>query len=227
MVPKLIIHADAPIRTQEIEKIIIQNNLSKAHPNLLWFGEEDKVGIEQSRKVIEHLNLKPYQGDRQAVVMVSAENLTLEAQNALLKTLEEPPGDSLILLGISSEDQLLATILSRCHLIHLKGSTTTDKNVAEKYRKKIEELIESSYEKRFQYIEKLENREEFLHHLVLYFRAVLTQSTFPHSMWEAKIITEFLKDLIEAERWTKQNVNIRAILEYLMLQMPSNTSSTS
>ena len=59
-----------------------------------------------------------------------------------------------------------------------------------------------------QYIEKLKDREEFFQALVEYFHKKLPSNS------------EFVKELLQAEQWQNQNVNIRAILEYLMLVMP-------
>lgn len=73
----------------------------------------------------------------------------------------------------------------------------------------IEKLIGSSIEERFEFIEKLKDKESFLLSLVAYFHKKLPSNA------------EFVKELLQAEKWAKQNVNIRAILEYLMLKMPT------
>ena len=225
MISRLLIHPEASKREQEAEKILTKNNLSRNHPNLLWFSEEEKLGVEQAKKIREFLSLKPYQGQSQALVLISAENLTPEAQNALLKTLEEPPEYALIILGASSENQLLPTIISRCQAMNLESSESgkaTDK-ISLKCEKDIEKLLQSTMEQRFQYIEKLTEREKFLPALTAYFRYKLlerssAEATVPPPRWNLK---DFIKDLLEAERWAAQNVNIRAILEYLMLRMPT------
>ncbi|MBU1031473.1 hypothetical protein KKE03_00910, partial [Patescibacteria group bacterium] len=72
---------------------------------------------------------------------------------------------------------------------------------------------------RFKYIEKLKDREEFLHAMIQYFRNQMFQISSDRGINET--IKDYLKELLQAERWAKQNVNIRAILEYLMLSMPS------
>lgn len=204
MISCLIIHPDITVRQSEIEKILTNLNLSQNHPNTLWFTEEEKLGIGESRKIQEFLSLKPYQGKDQAVVLLASENLTLDAQNALLKTLEEARDHVSLILGVSSENQLLPTIVSRCKTINLQQYSTSD--VDQKYQEEIGKLLKSNMEERFKFIEKLEDKESFLFALTAYFR----------QKWN----TDFLKDLLKAEKWAKQNVNIRAILEYLMLKMP-------
>jgi len=114
----------------------------------------------------------------------------------------------------------LPTVLSRCQVINLEN---TNSNTDGSFDGDIKRLLESTMEKRFQFIEKLDKRDEFLPALTAYFRHKLLENSAG-----VKLIhpgggkyTEFLQDLIEAERWARQNVNIRAILEYLMLKMPS------
>lgn len=217
MVPILLIHPEVETRQTEAEKLLTQAGFSRSHPDLKWFEAEDKLGIGEARQIKEFLSLRPYQGKGQAVVILAAENLTTEAQNALLKTLEEPLGETTFILGVASEDQLLTTILSRAQVVNLSSSSFTTPDVVEKEAAKIEKLINATIEERFQFIEKLEKREELLSSLVVYFRHQLLIVQPPRL---DKKIHQFLKDLVEAERWVKQNVNIRAILEYLMLKMP-------
>lgn len=80
------------------------------------------IGIETVRGLEQFLSLKvPRSGPyNQAVIIEDAEALTLEAQNALLKTLEEPPQASLIVLSASHEQSLLPTVRSRAQVITVK-----------------------------------------------------------------------------------------------------------
>lgn len=225
MIPYLLISNDIPKRLKEAEKILLENNFSRNHPDLLWFGEEEKLGIEQARKLQQFLSLKPYQSEGLAVVVVAAENFTIEAQNALLKTLEEPPGNCLFILGVSSEDQLLSTILSRCQAIYFDHTPPSD-DLSLQCQDKIEKLLCMTTEQRFGYIEKLADRDLLLKNLILFFRHELIKkslgvNTNPPPRCTQKQTHRFLKELMEAERWARQNVNIRAILEYLMLKMPN------
>ena len=214
MISCLVIHTDITLRQNEIEKILKNLELAQNHPNTLWFAEEEKLGIGESRKIRDFLSLKPYQGKNQAVVLLVAENLTLEAQNALLKTLEEAGDHVSLILGAGSEDQLLPTIVSRCKVINLQIHTSTSE-VEHKYQEDIEKLLGAEMEERFKFIEKLEDKEGFLHAMTSYFRNQLINHIKPRGFDR-----NFLKDLLEAEKWAKQNVNIRAILEYLMLKVP-------
>lgn len=216
MIPILLVHPDLNIRQTEIDKILENNGFSQNHPDLLLLEDGEKLGIEQVRKIQEFLSLKPYQSDKHALVLVAAENLSLDAQNALLKTLEEPAGEAIIVLGAGSEEQLLPTITSRCHIINLNSdrpNTATPKS--EKWQKEVERLLNTPIEQRFQFIEKLSEREEFLAFLVSYFRQKLLENPQPETQ-------KFTTILMQGEKWAKQNVNIRAILEYLILNLPKS-----
>lgn len=216
MIPHLLVHPNLGQRQEEAKKILSQQGLTLQHPDLLWIDDE-KLGVGEVKKIREHLSLKPYQALAQAIVILQAENLTADAQNALLKTLEEPPGEAILILGVASEDQLLSTITSRCQTVFLDSSIDQKKDLSEKDIKNLEELVNYPLEKRFVFIEKLEDREEFLLTLTAYFRHKLLEN--PSSDKQKKILS-FLEDLLEAQKWAKQNVNIRAILEYLMFKIP-------
>ena len=99
---------------QEIEK----NN----HPDLLVVSadQEEKsqeIGIGRIRDLQHQLLFYPYKSSLKVVIIEEAHNLTREAANAFLKTLEEPSSKSLIILTSSAWDSILPTILSRCQLI--------------------------------------------------------------------------------------------------------------
>ncbi len=78
------------------------------------------IRIDQVREIESFLNLTPYEGSRKVIIIDGSESLNTAAANALLKTLEEPPDDALLLLLTVSEDALLPTIRSRCSLLYLK-----------------------------------------------------------------------------------------------------------
>lgn len=103
-----------------------------AHPDFLIIEKlENKtlIGIEQITARMEPwLALKPYRAVRRVVIVKEAHLLSLAAANALLKTLEEPPGHAVIIL-VSDENNLLDTIISRCQLIRF--SPIADIYVAE------------------------------------------------------------------------------------------------
>lgn len=79
-------------------------------------GEE--TGVNEIRAIIEELSKAAFEGGMRAIVISNAHAMTREAQNALLKTLEEPPKGVIFLL-CDNADGMLSTIISRCALIRL------------------------------------------------------------------------------------------------------------
>lgn len=79
--------------------------------------EKRDISIEQLREMQRTLSLRPYEAPRKACIIEPAERMSVNAANSLLKTLEEPPGDALIILLTENAGMLLPTIRSRCQLI--------------------------------------------------------------------------------------------------------------
>lgn len=88
--------------------------------------QETSFGIAQVRKIQEVLYLKPAKGKTKIVVIEKADTATNEAQNALLKILEEPPPSTFIFLIAKTLDRFLPTVLSRCTVIKIKPVIKTD-----------------------------------------------------------------------------------------------------
>ena len=77
----------------------------------------DEIKIDQIRRAQDSISLKPSEGRKKVLIVDGAETMNESAQNAFLKTLEEPPGDSLIILITSMPQSLLPTIRSRCQAL--------------------------------------------------------------------------------------------------------------
>ncbi|MDQ3767745.1 MAG: DNA polymerase III subunit delta' [Actinomycetota bacterium] len=92
------------------------------HPDLHQIAPEGQViSVETIRTgVIPEAARSPFEGRRKVFVIEEAERMHPSAQNALLKTLEEPPEDTIILLVSDQEDELLETVRSRCRVVHFQ-----------------------------------------------------------------------------------------------------------
>lgn len=80
--------------------------------------QEDPIGIETVRDLERIISLKPF-ASLPKIGIIQADKLTSEAQTALLKTLEEPPGDAVFILHSPNTNLLMQTIVSRCQVINL------------------------------------------------------------------------------------------------------------
>lgn len=98
------------------------------HPDLHLISREETetIKIEQIRELINQIQLKPFEARVKVFILKDVEKLTLEGANALLKTLEEPVKDSLLILTSCVPEEIPDTIRSRCHAMNFSaGSTRT------------------------------------------------------------------------------------------------------
>lgn len=86
----------------------------RSHPDLIIIDGDEAIGIDQSRYISKEIYEYPYETEKRIILIDGAENMTHEARNALLKTLEEPPPFNLFFLVTSSEKEVPLTIRSRC-----------------------------------------------------------------------------------------------------------------
>jgi len=77
-------------------------------------GESGSIKVDEVREIIDRSSYRPFEGRRRVVVVDSAEALVPQAQNALLKILEEPPAATVFILVTAQPDRLLPTVRSRC-----------------------------------------------------------------------------------------------------------------
>lgn len=97
------------------------------HPDVLWIKPEDtKLKIEHVRDAIEFVHLSAQVATRKVAVLESIELASIAASNALLKSLEEPPGKVHWVLTTTAFDLLLPTIKSRCTRVHLPNASPED-----------------------------------------------------------------------------------------------------
>ena len=96
---------------------------SKNHPDVIWVTHEkpNTIGVEDIRTQLnQDIEIKPYYGPKKIYIISECEKMTVQAQNALLKTLEEPPSYGLIILLSTNAEALLSTILSRCVVLRMR-----------------------------------------------------------------------------------------------------------
>jgi len=107
------------------------------HPDVhcLNTGESDSIKIEYIRQLQKDINLKAYLGEKKIFIIDDAHNLTADAANAMLKVLEEPPGNSLIILISAKPALLFKTIISRCKILRFYPLART----------KLEEILKEDF----------------------------------------------------------------------------------
>lgn len=92
-------------------------------PDIIYISHEkpNTISVEDIRAQINNdIVIKPYSSPRKVYIINEGEKMTPQAQNALLKTLEEPPEYAVILILTTNVDALLPTVLSRCVVLNMK-----------------------------------------------------------------------------------------------------------
>jgi DNA polymerase-3 subunit delta' len=84
-----------------------------------YYPSSSSFGVDDVRNIINEVNKKPYESDKKVLILYRCDKLTTQAQNALLKTIEEPPKGVYLILLSDSLEVILDTIKSRCQIYKL------------------------------------------------------------------------------------------------------------
>lgn len=187
-------------------------------------GEEGKIswGIEEVRELQKEINLRPSHYSLRIYQLNHAEKLTIQAQNAFLKTLEEHPEYSLLILCTTNFNLLLPTVLSRCQKILLPHSNL-EFNSEE--NEEFLSLLKTLFNKQ-QLGHKFKLAEEsgqdkiratnFLESLILLSRQLLLENSSELPISRTKLL-QFLRNCDQTKKHLNANVNPRFALENLFL----------
>ncbi|MGL4656031.1 MAG: DNA polymerase III subunit delta' [Sarcina sp.] len=101
-------------------EIILGIEPRESHVDIIDYRtSESSFKISHVRELVSEVNKKPYEGDKKVIILYDGQKMTVEAQNALLKTIEEPPNGVYIIILTTSLDLILDTIKSRCQICKL------------------------------------------------------------------------------------------------------------
>lgn len=120
---------------------------SNNQPDIIWVRHEKpaSIGVDDVRnQIISDMQIKPYSSRYKIYIIDEAEKLTVAAQNAMLKTIEEPPAYGIVIFLTTNADIFLQTILSRCVMLDLRPISNS---LVEQYLKDHYDV--SDYERRF------------------------------------------------------------------------------
>ncbi len=190
-------------------------NINSGDPDLLIVSnlpDKQNIGIDQARDIKKFLSQKPFAAKVKTVILMEADLLTVEAQNALLKILEEPPEYARLYLLTKTESSLLPTVLSRCIKIACNTVAEGQKPIADIFFKTAGQRLSWAYES------SKKDRQEILEELgsyVVNLHENLYKSTTDRERISLNIekITEVKTDLEET------NLNTRLALENLALSL--------
>ena len=204
------------------------------HPDCLIIeAEQEQIKIEQVRQAIDFLQLSRHYLSYKVVLLKEVDKLNYAAANSLLKTLEEPPLASVILMACRQPSTLPATILSRCHRIYLRVATEKENETPDNEDKSLfyeeleqwmakqtatHELVEHWHDKPA--VEIQQWLLEYLQHAILtnMKETSINDMTSSDKHKFAKLLYWLYQRQIERCRLAKQNINPQLLLEGSLLE---------
>lgn len=197
------------------------------------------IGIDDIRQLQKEIFLKPYEGKKRVSIILQGEKMTVQAQNCLLKVLEDPPGDGIIAITTANPAGLLPTILSRCQV--LKPGTGQNIPDHRLYHETMVCMIKEDFTRASAVIDLLvrdtdRSVEDFLDYMLLQLRDVLVLKVAQKEdllyikdngefarRTAAEFTTAGLGRMIEAvsraRENLRQNANTQLTLEVLLLDI--------
>jgi len=184
------------------------------------------ISIEQLRDLREFLCRHSYLGGYKVAVINEAEKMSLEAANALLKTLEEPKEKTILFLLTKDEKELPETVLSRCQVIFFSAPVQNylyqtrkeefirfDSLINKPFFEKLK-IVEDLFGDKTDHIAARENLQEVLDVWLLSIREAIKNNSLPKEN-----ILQIEERIQEAKKMLGQNVHPRLLLENILLQI--------
>lgn len=203
------------------------------NPDIFLLQETDSIKISQVRQLKKQLQLKPFQLKHKFALIINAEKLTIAAQNALLKTLEEPPASSIIILTNRNQDLLLKTINSRCEIIKLpvESGSVYGAGEIEKQFEVTKMILEMRPGRRLLYAEKIAKSKEtaigFVDIQLHVWRQIIRQriltdkQMLPFANLKFHEIIKIINLLQRARQYLNNHVNPKLLIENLLIAYPT------
>lgn len=179
-------------------------------------GEVESIGIADVKRIQESLFLAPFHGTAKAVILTHCDTITLVAQNALLKILEEPPVNTYIMLLAEREEVFLPTVLSRCTIMQLAKIPTLSSEEKDTIQAVWQRIRTAPLGEKLALAQSLtkkkEDTETFLTQLTLFLYEQLGQGSIP---------TTLLRNVQYTNHMVRStNANHRLLLEHFFLSLP-------
>lgn len=184
------------------------------------------IGIEDIKELQKTLYLKPIKSINKACIIRDAHYLTTEAQNSMLKILEEPPAHTVILLTVDNKGSLLPTLLSRCQIIEIKSIIELPENERNEIQKQIIKLQSLTTIDSLVLAENLSKNKEasikWMENMITVLREKLLTAAGEEKDtemdWYKMLIQKFQKSYQTVQT---TNINLRMTLEILFLSICS------
>jgi hypothetical protein len=207
-------------RMSRLHGLIDEKFLKKSEVSIhsVFSQKENSFGIARIRETIKSLEFTDLRFSRRVCIFEDAHKITPEAQNALLKLLEEPPVNTLLLLETANKDSLLPTVLSRLVQVYVAGVTNKSSETVFPEFDELRKLpIGQLFELADKYSKDKDLVREFLFHLVTISRTFMLNLSHSNTR-ERKKWSPYIDFLLQAYEWiSSTTVNGKFLLENCLL----------
>lgn len=222
---QLILDGTKEMRKEKAREVTNLKTLQPQPDTYILGSTGETIGIDEIRDLIRSLHYTPHQEEKKHAIILEGQNMTEEAQNALLKTLEEPPGTCQLVITANHNQNIIPTIISRCEIIKLKRAKEPSKDQKEQ-TENFQKLLKGSYYQRLEWTEKnkelvkdRKHAKRILSIWVLTLRELMLQE---ESGTAPEIEPHIRKGLDLLNLIEKTNVSPQLVLETFLLSLPSN-----
>lgn len=166
----------------EWRKFIIEKPYGNLYDWYQFIGVDNKqgqLGVDDAQEIVKALQLKPYEGGFQIMIIWMPEKMNAAASNKLLKLIEEPPYKTFFILVSEDDEQLINTIKSRCQILHFGNLSTEqiaeslqqNEKIEPQTAQKIAFQSDGSYNKALKLLHNNEDEQKFEQWFVFWVRA--------------------------------------------------------
>ncbi len=200
------------------------SKLGVSNYNLHQIFPDPSIGIGQVRKITQLITVKTYAGGNRLIIINDMGKATTEAQNALLKILEEPPLGTYFLLTVDNADRLLPTIISRSQIISTRLKDDNENSPVAKISDMINQVIASSEGDRLIisafWAKSKEDTIILMDNIVSALENNMQQNanTIPLSRSDTALL---IRKVLAAREYINRNVNYKTTLDLLFLGFPN------
>ncbi|HBS11407.1 MAG TPA: DNA polymerase III subunit delta' [Flavobacteriaceae bacterium] len=132
-------------------------------------NKQGQIGVDEAENIVKKLALKSYEGGYKVLILWMAEKLNIAAANKLLKLIEEPPNNTVLLLITENKEQIIDTILSRCQEVklnplsenHITNALIEREQVSENEARKIAHQSDGDWNKALHILHNSTNDQQF------------------------------------------------------------------
>jgi DNA polymerase III delta prime subunit len=202
----------------ELLKLDSEFEWTENNPDLLQIStSENSIGIGEAKKIVDWSGKQPFNHEVKVGIIWEAEKLTPEAQNSLLKTLEEPAQNTLIVLVTGNISGLLSTILSRCQVLSF-GSEQEQVADETKLETEVTEFIRDDYLQKLSRINKIEDRAEAIGFVLKLMQVLISN----RAQFKTADLNQYLDTAKSCYIGLKAGTNIKLTLQLLAISMENN-----